>query len=240
MYSLPSYCYLFLFTGNFLAVASAASDSSASSAVLPLIADDFGTSHAVEIKVGEQALNVTVDTGSANLWIVETGYHCYNVSSTAVFGPQVNTAECGFSPNTFKPSSTFKPVDGDWMGIYYASGNIIGPAGEDTVSIGGVSIPQQLLGVANGTTVGLGGPIITGLMGLAWPAASFIHPADFTVNSSVELWNERWAYDTVAINAAKNAAQPYFALAIERTPLGQEGGFGKLLTTVRNPRGTLC
>ena len=221
MHHTPFYHLSCFLTWTIVATAHANS-SSQRSAVLPITAIEYGTSHVVEIQLGSQSVNVTIDTGSSNLYVVDSTYECYALSNTSVFGPQVPKAKCGFADTTYKPSSTFQSVASEWMGINYASGNIVGPAGTDMLQLGGITIPHQLFGLANSSSEGLGNPAASGLLGLAWPGASFVHPSDTVAKTNAQLWENRLLYDTTSVNVAKVAGRPYFALAIGRTPLGSD------------------
>ena len=222
-----------LFLATILPIGVHAGGSNEQSAVLPIYATSYGTAHVVEVEVGASKYNLTIDTGSANLYIIDSNYTCCAISNTSVFGSEVSKSQCAYAKTTFTPSSAFRTVNSKYMGINYASGNTIGPAVKDTVKLGAMSIPEQLFGLSNSSTAGLGTPGTNGLIGFAWPGASFVHPSNFTAHTPNQLFEEREYYDTVSKNIGKYAAGGYFALALDRTPLGQRGGSGKPLARIR-------
>lgn len=58
----------------------------AGAAILPLITTEFGSVFDVNITIGIQTFPLTVDTGSSDIYIMQTGYSCVN--STSKIDPQ--------------------------------------------------------------------------------------------------------------------------------------------------------
>ena len=72
-------------------------------------------------------------------------------------------------------------------------------------------------------------------MGLGYPDIASIHPANYTAASALQLLGDRLLYDTLFVRMMKQGVAPYFAMALERTPLEQEIGFGKSPPLMLNP-----
>ncbi|CAB1351840.1 unnamed protein product [Coregonus sp. 'balchen'] len=100
------------------------------------------------------SFNVIFDTGSSNLWVPSV--YC---SSPAC----QNHAE--FNP---AQSSTFswanKPVS-----IQYGTGSMTGQLAYDTVSVGGISVTQQIFGASQTEAPFMANMVADGILGLAFP-----------------------------------------------------------------------
>jgi hypothetical protein len=115
----------------------------------------------------EQSFQIVLDTGSSNLWVVDT-------SCTA--------EECdGLSNPLFAPwkknkynrtkSSTYAK-DGRDFQITYGSGSCYGNLVIDTLHMGGLTVEKQTFGAATGIAQVFGYFPIDGILGLGWPALS--------------------------------------------------------------------
>lgn len=197
------------------------------SAVLPLTATDYGASYNVEIKVGDETFPVIVDTGSADLWVLDADWKCYRGSETTS-GAKVPQGRCLYGNKTYTQSSTFEPITNAWLGEHYGAGIVSGPLGNENVQLGGIIIEHQEMGFVNASTA-TGNGACSGLMGLGYPVLGFVHPANYTASTFPQLLGDRLLYDTVFVRMMKQGVEPFFALALERTPLGKETDFGTLL-----------
>ncbi|KAJ7234054.1 aspartic peptidase domain-containing protein [Mycena haematopus] len=106
-----------------------------------------GDEYLVNITVAGKPFQVILDTGSSDLWVAHSGFSCFDLNGTAV-PPET----CKFGPAQFDPaaSPTFEPFPNVTFFIQYGSGEFLsGPAGFDTVTVGGVSVAQQEIGVPN-------------------------------------------------------------------------------------------
>jgi hypothetical protein len=195
------------------------------SAILPLRATRFGTAFDVEVVIGGQSFEVLADTGSADLWVLESGWKCFKQRSLPT-GSGIPHKNCKYGNDTYTQSSTFEPISNAWFGEHYGSGNDIGSLGFEQVQLGNITLPRQEMGFVN-MSADLGDGINSGVLGLGYPVLAAVHPADYAANSSFGLLEERWKYDTVFVNLVRQGLEPFFSFALERTPLHQETGFGK-------------
>merc|ERR1711907_465690 len=119
-----------------------------------------------EISVGQnrQPFKVIFDTGSSNLWI-----------------PAPNCTSCGSHPKFRESeSSTYKrgPFSGlsaQGFDLTYGSGEVKGYLGSDGVTMGGVSIHDQIFGeVYDPKGLGMAYKVgkFDGILGMAWPRIS--------------------------------------------------------------------
>ncbi|KAF7305775.1 Acid protease [Mycena chlorophos] len=114
----------------------------------------FGT---VSLGTPPQSFNVILDTGSSDLWVVDSA--CQDCSRET---PIFNTAQ----------SSTFKQAGTQDVSISYGSGEVIGQLGTETVSMGSFSVAQQGFLSGNQVSEGLLSGTVSGIMGLAFGAIS--------------------------------------------------------------------
>ena len=92
-------------------------------------------------------------------------------------------------------------------------------------------MPEELIlyqfGAVNASTSWEDG-YASGILGLGYPEISQIPPINDTKETALDLLEDRKLYPTVLTRLAKQGIQPYFSMALERTPLAQELGFGEL------------
>ncbi|KAL0073745.1 aspartic peptidase domain-containing protein [Phycomyces blakesleeanus] len=94
-----------------------------------------GTEYVVHVDIGTppQKFSVSLDTGSTDLWVPST---------------KCDPILCPFVRFDESLSSTFTPTDQE-LTILYGSGNSTVAFGTDTVSIGGISVPNQPFGLSS-------------------------------------------------------------------------------------------
>ncbi|KAI9254271.1 aspartic peptidase domain-containing protein, partial [Sporodiniella umbellata] len=99
--------------------------------------NDLGCQYLIDISIGTpgQPFTVTLDTGSADLWI--PGNTC----------PSTDCPRALFDPSV---SSTFENLEKPFV-LSYGIGNVNGTYVKDTVNIAGVSIADQQFGLASDT-----------------------------------------------------------------------------------------
>ncbi|ORX58327.1 acid protease [Hesseltinella vesiculosa] len=118
-----------------------------------------GREYMIEISVGTpgQSFNLTMDTGSSELWIPSTS---------------CPASVCPYSRFNQASSSSFKPSSIPFS-IQYGQGSAMGVYGYDTVTIGQQAVNQQMIGLANNTKDILGqvtnGEQSNGIFGLGFP-----------------------------------------------------------------------
>ncbi|KAI9360138.1 aspartic peptidase domain-containing protein [Pilaira anomala] len=99
--------------------------------------NDQGTQYIVNIEIGTppQSFSVTLDTGSADLWIP---------------GSACPTTECPNGVFKESESSTYNTLNKKFT-LAYGIGNVNGTYATDTVSIGGGTVENQQFGLASAT-----------------------------------------------------------------------------------------
>lgn len=123
----------------------------------PLTVFDNENYYTTEIKLGSQYFEVLVDTGSADLWVAETGFQCEDSNGIAL--PQV---DCGIG-QTYNIDQSFSLVD-ETFNITYGIGAASGIVGYEVVELAGITV-RQIIGVVQLTSSSLAG-VSSGILGL--------------------------------------------------------------------------
>jgi hypothetical protein len=167
----------------------------------------------VEVTVGTQSLLVIMDTGSTDFWVAGANFTCtdfYNYTTVA-------QSACSI-PATYdaSASSTFTEVDSSWNTSYAGDETMSGISGLETVTLAGVKVPQQIIGVANNITWLSGDNRSSGVLGLGFYASDDAINSDSIVTDA-SLVN---ATTKPLINSilAANLIPPLFSLALDRSP----------------------
>ena len=101
---------------------------------------------------------------SSDTWLAEQGFQCLTLADTPV-----PTSNCSFGSSGFVPSAskTFEVFPDKNFNITYGSGEFLtGTVGFDTVTVAGLSVPHQEIGVVT-SAAWEGDTVTTGIMGLA-------------------------------------------------------------------------
>ncbi|OQE25328.1 hypothetical protein PENSTE_c006G03810 [Penicillium steckii] len=190
-----------------------------------LIATQFGMVFDAPVTIGNQSFQLLVDTGSSDTYVMQDGFTCIDSTENMVI-PQ---DECLYSNKTYHKSRSHRHVPGEMFGIEYGAGIASGEMAYEDVSLNGLSVKGQKVAIANVSTPMGDKGVNSGLLGLAYPALSSAHPANHTNNET--YWYDRMAYDPVLFTMQQNGLiDPYFSLALARTPQNASRGFGGYLT----------
>jgi len=195
-----------------------------SSTILPLTSAVFNTIFDVEFQFANQTFNFLVDTGSSDTWVMQTGFQCFNASTNL----EIPAAACNFANTTYDVSSTFQPIPNEIFGVQYGTGIGSGLVGFEDVTIGGLEVKNQTIGIVNKST-NPGDGQDSGLIGLAYPGLTSAHPGTIVPPNDTFIYN-RSTYDPLLFTMAKQGLiEPFFSLALQRTPRGMTKGPGGYL-----------
>lgn len=109
------------------------------SALLPLTAADSSFFFDVQITIGGQEFFVLADTGSSDLWVVGTGYRCFNGTDNQ----ELPQSACNYSNATYNTSPTFRQIQNETLGVQYGAGIATGCMGTEDVTLGGVTLLSE-------------------------------------------------------------------------------------------------
>ncbi|PYH45740.1 pepsin-like aspartic protease [Aspergillus saccharolyticus JOP 1030-1] len=121
----------------------------------------------VSIGTPAQTVSLDFDTGSADLWVWSTKL------------PSATISEYGKSHNVFDPSksSTFKELDGySWQISYGDGSSASGSVGTDNVDIGGITVKNQAVELAEKMSTEFAQGAGDGLLGLAFGSINTVQP----------------------------------------------------------------
>lgn len=188
----------------------------------PITATEYGTIFDVEVQFGNQSFMLLVDSGSSDTWVVQTGFQCINSSNNAV-QPQ---SECGYG-SSYNPTSTFRPIKNQTFGVQYGTGIAMGIMGYEDLTIGGIAVTNQTVGIVTSID-DLGDGLQSGLLGLAYPSLTSAHPGTNYPNDS--LITDRIIYNPLFYSMyERGLVEPWFSMALDRLPPNSTSGAGGYL-----------
>ncbi|KAK4552870.1 hypothetical protein LTR86_010002 [Recurvomyces mirabilis] len=208
------------------------------SAILPLTSVGYGFSYDVAVQFGSEGnkqFQMTVDTGSADSWILGSAWQCFQLAENGTIA-QVEQDSC--------PSQAtdrgFEVDDSVWFGQSLGAGDTIGTFGYDTMGFPGcggrhdsLSLPRQEFAVANTTIGAVLDGFAVGILGFGYPSITYKHPNTLNIDEvlagNASLFDDRIAHPTVFESLVAEGIEPYISLALERTPFDQAQGFGGYL-----------
>lgn len=195
-----------------------------SSTTSALIATQYGTVFDVPVTIGNETFMLLVDTGSSDTYVMQTGYECVNSTDNLV----TPDLDCLYANKTYHKSETYRHVPNEMFGVKYGAGIAGGLMAYEQVSMGGISVEAQKVGIASDSNP-MGDGMNSGLLGLAYPSLTSAHPANQTSNSS--YWHDRLVYSPLLHTMHEQGlVDPYFSLALAHTPQNESTSFGGYLT----------
>ncbi|EMD40177.1 hypothetical protein CERSUDRAFT_104024 [Gelatoporia subvermispora B] len=188
----------------------------AASSGLGDFADLFYT---VEIQVGNTSTAVNLDTGSSDLWVKST-----DCQTTAC---RSSTSVAYSSSSTFQSSGASVDLNyGDSTSGTHASG----PVGFDTVGIAGLTVTDQPFAAVNRTNnsaVQYGG---AGILGLGFPAQSFVQAAVINLEFNTPLTTDAFVSGINTLGPVVSRLvqagainQPMFSISLQRDTIDVSG-----------------
>ena len=191
-----------------------------SNGTFPIISANFSNIFDIEVTIGDQEFILLFDTGSADLWVTETGYQCINGTDNTI-QPQ---STCMSGNTTFDIPSDFEQIPNVTFGIQYGDGIATGEAGYQKVSIGNFTVDRQIIGVVNSTNIVEDG-LENGLIGFGHPILTSLHAGTNTSNDTLLL--NRTTYPNWITNLYQQGdIEPYFSLALQRAADGYDSSVG--------------
>jgi hypothetical protein len=162
-----------------------------------------------EIKFGPETFRSVIDTGSADTWIVQQGFKCLSPLTKA----EVPPSRCRFS-RAYNVTRTWKPIENQHYNISYMDGEFLnGKMGRETVSLGGVTVEDQEVGIVHWAAWN-GDGISSGLVGLAFPSVTRAYPGN---EPTRDVRGQNVPYDPIFTSMyKKNLTDPWFSIALNR------------------------
>jgi aspergillopepsin I len=104
----------------------------------PLISAGGGVEFLTQITFGTTAVDVIVDTGSSDTWLIQSNFKCVDASGTA----QAQSA-CNFGP-TYPGTFGSNKIPNANFNISYGDGEFVtGDFGTEDITLAGITVPSQ-------------------------------------------------------------------------------------------------
>ncbi|KPM43147.1 hypothetical protein AK830_g3378 [Neonectria ditissima] len=185
----------------------------------PMTATGYAIVFDVEVQFGDQSFLLLVDTGSSDTWVVTKDFQCVNATDNS----DIPQEECLFGP-TYDVPASMEYVSNRTFGVQYGTGIALGKVGYENVTLGGITVPKQKVGVVDRST-DKGDGLNSGILGLGYPPLTSAHHGTKLANDSLLL--DRAVYDPLFVNMYKKGlVEPWYSIAIERLPRNTSTGPG--------------
>lgn len=179
---------------------------------------DHGLQYGVNVTFGTQELNLVLDTGSSDTWAFSTATQC--VEATGYGGEDAGGGDgfCVFGP-PFQgdfPMTAFENMH--FSTEYWGNRTVNGTLGMMNVTVGGLRVTNQVVGLAAIATRWYGRGPSSGVLGLAYPGLTkaFIDS---------DIGAEPVLYPPVISNmGGEDFMEEGFSLALNRPASGEDGG----------------
>lgn len=220
--------YLFIGTAGLLASVNATSiprsNQRSSGSTSSLIATQFGTVFDTSMVIGNQTFQMLVDTGSSDTYVMRDGFNCINATSNLV----IPESDCYYKNKTYHNSRTHRHITSQMFGVQYGAGLASGEMAYEDVTLSGITVKGQKIGIANISNP-MGDGVNSGLLGLAYPSLTSAHPSNHSSNET--YWFDRLPYNPLLYTMnEKGLIDPYFSIALAHTPQNASTAFGGYLT----------
>lgn len=181
---------------------------------------DHSTQYAIEALWDDQPISLLFDTGSSDTWAVKSNFSCVSQvgsreqpESSCAWGPSfVNNFRYGESPDLH-------------FSVSFGSGETAsGPLGRSDITVAGITVQQQLCGLAN-STHWLGNNVTNGILGLGYPALTSAYSGPMGEERTGYRQDYQPFFDSMI---SQGLVEPYFAVAVERNSSAGMIGWGGL------------
>ncbi|ROV93928.1 hypothetical protein VSDG_06253 [Cytospora chrysosperma] len=164
--------------------------------------------YVAEIEWDGVPVEVIIDTGSSDTWLVQAGFTCVDSD-----GNLQSEADCYFGP-TFNGTFNEGMISDELFSISYGDGEFLtGVLGYENVTVAGITVENQEVALVN-YSYWFGDNTTSGLMGLAYPLLTSAY-AD--TNTSTDSLDTQVEYNPIITTMIKEALiEPVFSLALNR------------------------
>ncbi|KAJ3804376.1 acid protease [Lentinula aff. lateritia] len=175
-----------------------------------LTGSDFDEEYLTNVVFGEQEFMLIGDTGSSNTWAPQVGYACFNLDNKPVAQSQCAFGSAGFNSSA---STTFTVGPGTNFNIEYANREFLsGTVGFETVTVGGLAVKQQEIGVVNKAAWD-GDGFNSGLIGFASPNLMFVFNGANPDDDDTQILYNPFFYSAVQQGLVSH---PFLSVALDQ------------------------
>lgn len=179
---------------------------------------DYGPWYGINVTFGTQELNLVLDTGSSDTWAFSTATQCVNATGDGGEGSGGRDDFCVFGP-PFEgdfPQPAFEHMH--FSTEYWGNQTINGTLGLMDVTVGGLRVTNQTVGLAVNATRWYDRGPISGVLGLAYPGLT----KAFTDSG---FGADPVLYSPIISNMIdEGVMEGVFSLALNRPGSGEDGG----------------
>ncbi|KKK16930.1 hypothetical protein AOCH_005148, partial [Aspergillus ochraceoroseus] len=190
----------------------------------------YGSRFNVKTTVGQDELELLVDTGSSDLFVVEENFQCVTQNST---GQLYDIAQsfCGFADAYYSPnSSTYQSISDEVFEATYGAGVARGVMAYEDITLGNITVKRQEFGAVNwASPMSLG---VSGVLGLAYPPITSAYELNRTLDDDdLSTQGQSQPYNPLFVNMyQRSQVQSYFSLALNRLSASVAEGDGGYMT----------
>ncbi|KAM0716795.1 hypothetical protein Q7P37_008240 [Cladosporium fusiforme] len=163
----------------------------------------------VEVNIQGQTFYLVPDTGSSDLRVPTTDFQCVEPVTNRL----VEQEECLFG-GTYKVPESTEYVANQKFGVKYGTGIALGKLAYANVTVNGITIDHQKIGLVDRTN-DIGDGLGSGILGLGFPPLTSAHPGTELDNTTLLV--NRAVYDPVFVRMYKQElVESWYSFAIER------------------------
>jgi hypothetical protein len=184
-----------------------------------LLTTKNGAIYQAEVQVNNQTFYLVPDTGSSDLWVPVADFQCVEPGSDI----EVSQDDCHFGATYQVPNNT-EYVANQTFGVKYGTGIALGKVAYADVTINGITVERQKVGLVDRTN-DVGDGIGSGMLGLGFPPLTSAHPGT-TLDNETLLFN-RTVYDPIFVSMYKQGlVEPWYSFAFGRPLINASSGPG--------------
>ncbi|KAL3463754.1 aspartic peptidase domain-containing protein [Aspergillus heterothallicus] len=203
-------------------------NSNTTAHTIELSATLWGSRFHAPVTIGGETFNLLVDTGSADLFVIEDDFECTAATGWSDELITVDQDLCGYANDEYElgDSNSFQLIRNESFQVIYGAGIARGLMGFEDIELGGVTVTDQRFGLVNWSTpMNLGS---SGVLGLAYPVITNAWELNGTIDEdSLTYQGENNPYTPFFVNMARRGlVSPYFSLALSRLDSDHETGHG--------------
>ena len=181
---------------------------------------EHSTQYAIEAVWDGQPISLLFDTGSSDTWAVKSNFSCV----TQIGSQNKSPSACAWGPN-FVHDFRYGATPDLHFKVAFGSGEVVsGPLGRSDISVAGITVQQQLCGLAN-RTAWFGNNVTNGILGLGYPALTSAYSGPIGDEREGYRQDYQPFFNTMI---SQGLVEPYFAVAIERGSSAGMIGWGGL------------
>lgn len=168
----------------------------------------YSEEYIAEIAWDGVAVDVIVDTGSSDTWLVQAGFTCVDYA-----GNEQAEADCYFGP-VFNGTFDEGAIADENFDIEYGDGEFLtGVFGYENVTVAGITVDQQQVALVN-YSYWDGDGVSSGLMGLAYPLLTSAYAG---TDPSADSEDTQVVYNPIITTLIdEGLIEPVFSLALDR------------------------